>query len=156
MEELEIERVERACTRLIHEYAAKLDGGRADTLWELFTDDGVWEMPGRHTFRGRPELRQLAPDLLGDDARITMHLCTNVVVDVVAANTARGHCYFVNHRADFATVEAVQRPSWNTVPRYVGEYSDTFARMNGRWLISRRVIRVNFAVPISHRPAAGQ
>jgi hypothetical protein len=153
MDELAVVRAELACTRLVNDYAARLDGGTPDTLWELFTEDGIWEMPGRHTFHGRADLRARAPGVLGGDARITMHLCTNVVVDVTGADAARGHCYFANHRADFDSADAVQRPSGRTEPRYIGEYFDVFAKVNDRWLIAHRVVRVNFAAPRRGRAA---
>jgi ketosteroid isomerase-like protein len=135
---------ERACERLVLEYAARLDAGRTGRLWELFTADGVWEMPGWRTFRGHDELRADATGALWSDDRVTMHFCTNVVVHIDSGDRARGRSHFLNLRRDFSSPEAVVHPAASDVPRYAGHYVDRFRRTDEGWRIEHRLVSVEF------------
>ena len=151
MDQIDVLLAERACERVICEYAERLDGGRPDSIWELFTEDGVWEMPGGKTFRGRDELATDGAVVLWTADRVTMHFCTNIIVRVTSPTEAIGHCYFFNQRADFASAGAVERPAPPDVPRYVGEYHDTFTLTSEGWRIAHRFVAVNFG-PAQARP----
>jgi ketosteroid isomerase-like protein len=109
-------------------YATAVDT-RDWTLFEsLFTPDAAWEYeaagerhtgPDRITGRVRPSIDRL-------DA--TQHLLTNHVV-AVDGDTATHTCYFLAQhiRAGNRFLAA-------------GRYADTLRRVDGRWLISARVL----------------
>jgi len=81
--------IEHDCARLIALYANLNDEARWDEVAALYAEDGVMVRPtapdapihGREAilaaFRSRP-------------ARITRHVCSNVVIDVVGPDLARG------------------------------------------------------------------
>jgi uncharacterized protein (TIGR02246 family) len=134
-----LERVlaERACERLVVEYARRLDFGQADRVAELFTDDAVWEMPGRIRFEGRDELAAGIPSRLSGTARTTRHVCTNIAIDVLGRDEAVGFCYLVNYRYDWPDGAAVA-PAPSAEPKYIGEYTDRFVRTADGWRIAHR------------------
>lgn len=151
MDEIQRLLAERACARLIVEYAHRLDFGAADTIWELFVADGVWEMPGEGLrWSGWEELRQGLPARLSDDRRTTRHICTNTAITVLGEASASGLTYMVNFRHDFggpAMVDGARRLAPASLPRYIGEYIDTFVKTADGWRFGARRVELSF----SHR-----
>jgi hypothetical protein len=142
----QIERLlaERACERLIVDYAHRLDLGQVERVAELFTDDAVWEMPGLIRFQGRAELTAGIPARLHSPGRTTRHLCTNVAIDVATSDDAIGLCYFTNYRHDSVT-GLFEQPAPIGEPRYVGQYDDRFVRTPRGWLFAHRRVSLAFA-----------
>ena len=91
--------IERACERLIVDYARFVDFGEASRIAELFTEDGVWESEGLR-MEGRSAIREGFARREGVRRRVSRHACTNVAVDVISADEARGLCYLINYRFD--------------------------------------------------------
>lgn len=144
MDPLELLVAERDCERLTYRYCRFADLGEASRLAELFTEDGIFAMPGV-TLRGRAEIartfaeREVLADLQ------TLHLCTNIDIEVCDRTTARGWvnvCLFRRWRVDGTT-----DPVPVTTPSLVASYDDTYARVDGRWLMATRTQRVVFADP---------
>jgi len=136
--------IERDCTRLTYRYCRFADGGQASRLAEVFTEDGVFTTPDM-TVRGRLEIartfarREALTDLQ------TVHLCTNVDIEVIDETSARGWvnlCLFRRWRE--AGTEA---PVPDTRPALVASYEDTYATEDGRWLIASRAQRLTFVDP---------
>lgn len=143
----------RDCEDLIVRYAQLIDFGAPGRVWELFAEDGVWEMPLEGLrFAGHDELRTQVPAHLADDARTTRHVCTNVDITLSGPDTAEGFCYFVNFRHDFDETVSTSEDGIRTLaptgsPRYVGEYVDRFVLTRDGWRFAHRRVQLGF----SHR-----
>ena len=144
MDALEALLAERECERLTYRYCRYADGGQASRLAELFTSDGVFSTPAM-TLQGREEIaRRFAEREALTDLR-TMHLCTNLEVEVLDASAARGWvnlCLFRRWRDVGSSA-----PVPVTAPSLVASYEDAYARVDGRWLLASRTQRVEFADP---------
>ncbi len=144
MEPLERLLAERECERLILTYARRLDFGEESEVAALFTDDGVWEIPGQIRFEGRTEMEAGFPKRLVAPGRTARHVCTNIVVDVLGPDEAVGFCYMTNFRHDSPN-GVPENPAPLEAPMYVGEYHDRFARTSAGWRFAHRRIHVSFA-----------
>lgn len=138
---------ERACERLITEYTHLVDFGNAPAIADLFTADGVWRtndfsMDGQDGIRAGFGRRQ------GVTRRQSRHVCTNIKISV-DGETATGLCYLVNYRHDSETGQA-EKPAPADVPKYVGEYHDTFVRTNDGWRFKDRYCDMTFVRPSKH------
>ena len=138
---------ERACERLITEYTHLVDFGNAPAIADLFTAEGVWRtdtmsMDGQDAIRAGFERRQ------GVTRRQSRHVCTNIAV-TVDGDTATALCYLVNFRHDSETGVA-EYPAPADVPKYVGEYHDTFVRTEDGWRFTDRYCTTAFLRPPKH------
>lgn len=142
----EMQRVidERACERLLVEYTHLVDFGNAPGIADLFTTDGVWRTED-FAMNGQDEIRAGFGRRQGVTRRQSRHVCTNVVIDV-DGDTATGLCYLVNYRHDSETGTA-EKPAPADVPKYVGEYRDTFVRTPDGWRIKDRYCEMAFVRP---------
>jgi uncharacterized protein (TIGR02246 family) len=131
---------ERACERLVTEYCHLVDHGEAARIAELFTEDGVWSSP-ENTMTGREAIARGFARRQANTARMSRHVCGNVLIDVTGADQATGVCYLTLYRHD-GVPERATSPS--DVPAIVGEYRDTFARNADGWRFKRREIVVSF------------
>ena len=130
---------ERACQRLVIDYARWLDAGDAERFGALFSDDAVWDMPGWFRLEGRDAIvdRMVRPDRPGT----SRHLVSNIAIDLVGHDRAVGFACFVNYRNE----SAVDRPGPAGEPRFVGRYLDRFDRTDDGWRIAHRRVEVDFA-----------
>lgn len=139
---------ERACERLIMRYTHLVDGGRAVEIADLFTEDGVWRTD-EFAMDGQEEIRAGFGRRQGVTRRQSRHVCTNVIVDV-DGDRATGLCYLVNYRHD-STSGVAEHPAPADVPKFVGEYHDTFVRTPDGWRFQDRYCDMVFV-----RPSAGE
>jgi ketosteroid isomerase-like protein len=130
--------IERACTRLVLRSLRAFDERDWPAYAQLFTEDGVF-------------IRASEPDqpLVGRAAietalaarpanRLTMHLCTNLEIEVLDGEHAQGRCYLLLYSGDASHEEgSAGRPADAT--QRLGEYRDRFVRTPGGWKIARRV-----------------
>lgn len=144
MDELQRLFAERACERLIAEYARRVDFGEAAAIADLFTEDGRWE--GDQVFEGQAQIREWFEGRQALTRRISRHVCTNVIVEVISPTEARGHCYMVNYRHDRAEGDE-SLPVPTEVPKYVGELHDEFRLTDDGWRFSSRRVSVAFRRP---------
>ncbi|NIY69425.1 nuclear transport factor 2 family protein [Streptomyces malaysiensis] len=143
--------VTQNCERLINEFAWHLDqGSPSSDIAALFTEDGVWELP-THGLRaeGRAELARYFGSFSAQI--VSRRLCTNIMVDVLGPDDARGTSYFTTFRIDGPP--AAGGPPPPPPVTQVGYYSDTFRRVNGKWHIARRSTAVTFAAPMPRTDA---
>ncbi len=133
---------ERACERLIVEFARRLDIGTPGDVAELFTKDGVWEWPadGRRV-EGREALRAYFGSRPPD--RLSRRLSTNILVTLTSARTATATSYFATYRVDGYTGGMVPPRA----PVNVGHYEDAFHEHDGAWLLAHRVLVLPFGGP---------
>ncbi|MEU8693343.1 nuclear transport factor 2 family protein [Streptomyces sp. NPDC048665] len=152
MEPLELLLAERACERLITDFVHRLDLGEPAGVAGLFTEDGVWEWPppgdGRRV-AGREALREYFGSRPAD--RLSRRFMSNVLVTVTGPDTATAVSYFATYRVDGYGGGMVPAGP----PVQVGTYEDSFRRVDGRWLLVRRVLRLPFAGPTPQAGTAG-
>jgi ketosteroid isomerase-like protein len=145
---------ERACERLLIEYARRVDFGEAASLADLFVEDGIWEAEGL-VLDGREAIRTHFLRRQGVIRRVSRHLVTNVAVDVEDDGTAaKSLSYFANLRVDRADGD-LSLPVAIGLPKYTGEYHTTFRRDGEQWRMVHHRVEVTFLRPPTPVPARG-
>ncbi len=135
--------IERECARLVLRSLRAFDERDWAGYAELFAEDGVFiranapaePLAGREAIRRALEERPAS--------RLTRHLCTNVEIDVLDGEHARGFCYLLLYSGDASQPEAVDGRPADGVQR-IGEYRDEFVRTPDGWRITRREGRLVF------------
>lgn len=123
---------ELAVRNLIAALSRTADGDDVEAYLALFAPDAVWALPGGER-RGHDQIRdgsveRRAQGQVGPGTA-TRHAVTTVVVDVDGDRaTASSTWMFL---VDTTTEPRIGR---------VGTYTDEFARIDGRWLLTRRDI----------------
>ncbi|GGB38193.1 hypothetical protein GCM10011380_29490 [Sphingomonas metalli] len=119
----ETARIEQACARLIARYANLNDAGDWDAVAALYAPDGRMARPTAPDawIVGRDAIRAA---FLARPARITRHLCANIVVDVLDADTAVAESAVALFVAD--------------APVRVGGFHDRLVRIGDHWLFAER------------------
>jgi hypothetical protein len=139
MQALERIEIERACEQLSIAYARHVDFKEYDRFAELFTEDGHLNagglIEGRAAIRQRMEQR---PDRLR-----SRHVLTNIHVEVIDADHARGITYLslYRHVGDESLAESPIELAGRAA---VGHYEDEFVRTASGWRIApaRAAVRV--------------
>jgi len=122
-------------SRLVTEHAWRVDHGRADTVHELYVDNGVLDVGT--PVRGREAIREWGRQLVAAAPwRSIRHVCANMRFVADGANAAEG--------TTLLTVFMVAGPgAATTVPFSVGEDHDRFVRTEQGWkLVSRRWVEL--------------
>lgn len=142
--------IERACQRLVLEFALHADRGDHDKLAELFTADGRFTRRGE-TFAGHAAIADSVDQLLQNrrpspkqPAWRVRHFCSNVLIEVRNSESAVGRSYYTIYRYQGDPVEGVPPISG---PALIGEYADEFVRTPAGWRIANREVRPAFFVP---------
>ena len=118
-------------SRLVIEHAWRVDHGRADTIHELYVDDGVLDVGT--PLRGRQAIHEWGRQLVADAPwRSIRHACANMRFAAVGPNAAEG--------TTLLTVFMVAgTAAATTLPFNVGEDHDRFVRTEHGWkFVSRR------------------
>ncbi|MGY8803217.1 MAG: nuclear transport factor 2 family protein, partial [bacterium] len=92
MTDQEMLMIERHCERLITRYCHYIDHGEAAKVADLFTADGTWTAPGV-VMSGQDELRTGFTSRQENTARMSRHVCNNLLIDVIDADHAHGAVY---------------------------------------------------------------
>jgi ketosteroid isomerase-like protein len=140
---------ERACERLVYEYAWFVDSGEASRVADLFTDDGEWLAADGRGMRGQDEIREMFTGREGLRRRRSRHVMTNVRIDLEGADRAAGTAYLLNYRHDADGDEAAD-PAPADHPKFVGDYHLTFRRTADGWRIA--TLRFDLAFLRQRRP----
>ena len=126
-----------SCSELINRFAVHNDLGDHRALADLFAADGRYARPTApdafvegaeaiyETFANRPK------------DKITRHLITNIVIDVVDSHTARGICYVTQYSASIDK----PAPSYGLLAnptQLIGEYMDEFVLTDDGWRFHQR------------------
>lgn len=125
---------ERACERLVYEYAWLVDSGAAGQVADLFTENGEWLGADGRGMRGNDEIRQAFTGRQGITRRQSRHVMTNVRIDHDGGDRAVGTAYLVNYRHD-ASGDVAARPAPADHPKFVGDYHLAFRRTPTGWRI---------------------
>jgi hypothetical protein len=118
-------------SRLVIEHAWRVDNGRADTVHELYMDDGVLDVGT--PLRGRQAIREWGRRLVeAPPWRSIRHVCGDMRFVADGVNEAHGTTVLM------VFMVAGQGPA-TTQPFSVGEDHDRFVRTEQGWkLVSRR------------------
>jgi hypothetical protein len=125
---LECIEIERACERIVYAYARALDLGDMSAAADFFAEQGSLARPMApdQIITGRENIR--ASLLTRPKTLRTMHLATNVTIDVLDRDAAP--------------------PFMSAGPVYFGEFRDRFVRERSQWrfLERRGSIQMKFAL----------
>jgi hypothetical protein len=140
--DLEILAIERACERLIFEFAEALDLRNERQLEHLLTDDCTYARPtdpntiitGRDTLVKMFEVRPTG--------RVTRHLCSNVRITVDSPTRAHGVSRVVLVAGPTDAPAHAQFGYKSDARQLIGEYDDEFVKTPAGWRFSSRRGRV--------------
>jgi len=118
-------------SRLVIEHGWRTDNGRADTVHELYVDDGELSVPPK-PLRGRQAIHEWGRQLVAAPPwRTIRHVCGNMRFVADGPNAAEG--------TTLLTVFMVTgTEAMKTVPWSVGEDHDRFLRTEHGWRIVSR------------------
>jgi hypothetical protein len=133
--------IERECERLVMAYCHYVDRGRAGEVADLFCDEGIWDS-GEREMVGREAIARAFLQRQENSGRISRHVCTNLLIEVIDAETATGVVYLTLYRHD-GPPDRKLAPS--DVPAMIGEYRDRFVRTSDGWRFQRRDVKIDFA-----------
>jgi hypothetical protein len=140
MTEAERHAVERACEALSIAYARAIDFRDYDAFILLFTDDAVL-CSGGVELNGRGEIRESLRNR-SDEIR-SRHVITNVFIDPLTPDSARGISYVTVYR--HSGPESLERhPVPMRGPAAVGHYEDRFVRTADGWQFASRRLHLAF------------
>ncbi|WP_456297060.1 nuclear transport factor 2 family protein [Vibrio sp. AK197] len=114
-------------------YSQLLDGGQAERMGEVFTEDAevkvtVGSMKGLEAIKQGLADAYQSFDSQGRQHFPFVHAVTNHEITITGENQAQGSCYLL----DFVTDrEANQHPFL-----LLGRYEDQYVRVNGEWRIA--------------------
>ena len=123
-------------SRLVTEHSWRIDNGRADTLHELYVEDGELTLPGV-TLRGRQAIQEWGRRLAAASPwRSIRHVCGNMRFVADGPNVAEGTTILT------VFMVAGTEPA-TTLPWSMGEDYDRFVRTEHGWkLTSRRWVEL--------------
>lgn len=142
MQDDDIAGIERACTALSYAYARAIDFRDQDALVALFTDDATLTVG--ETLSGQDAIRawiRARPD----EVR-SRHVISNVFVDVLSADSARGIAYLTLYRHQ-GEASLRHGPAPLAGAAAVGHYEDRFVRAAGGWRFASRRLQLAFRDP---------
>ena len=114
---------------LFSAYAYTLDDGDADAWVALYTEDGVFDVPGLARFEGQEGLHDIADIVISGAQGNWRHMGTNVLVTPGA-------------NADEVAVRLrTLVTDWNLEPAGLqfNDYEGTLVRVDGRWRIKELI-----------------
>ena len=129
-ERMAAEDAERACTRLIMDYAVYRDAGEARRYADLFTENGSLSLLGQ-TWQGRDAIYER---MVNAEPQRSVHLMSTVRVYPESQTTARGVSYaevYIEGETDSGPVETAGFMA-------IGRYIDRFERTPEGWKIAER------------------
>jgi hypothetical protein len=127
--------IERACERIVYAYSRALDLGDMSAAADFFAENGSMARPmaPQQIIQGRETIRTAL--LSRPKTLLTKHLATNVMIDVVSREEARGLSYLTMISTTPGDAAA---PYVSAGPVYFGEFKDRFVRESGEWKFLER------------------
>jgi hypothetical protein len=128
--------IERACERIVYAYSRALDLGEMSAAADFFAENGCFARPMTPglVIQGREAIR--AALLTRPKTLLTKHLATNVMIDVVSRDEARGLSYLT--MISTTPPNDACPPYVSAGPLYFGEIKDRFVREGEEWKILER------------------
>lgn len=136
----DIEReIREACTELSIAYARAADFRDYEAFVDLFAEDGVLDT-GR-ALTGKSEIRK-AMSRRPDELK-SRHVLTNIFIDVISPDAARGISYLTLYR-HIGPESLEGQPIEFDGPAAVGHYEDRFVRTAEGFRFARRKLHLTF------------
>lgn len=131
---IEVLQIQMACTQQINKFAALNDAGYYPQLAAMFIQKGVFARPSQpdSPLVGREEILQA---FNGRPKRKSVHLVSNIFIDVIDASHARAQSRITLFAARAGTTVAQG-------PHLVGCFDDEFVLVDGLWLFASRLGRI--------------
>jgi len=126
----------QAITELVLKYARGCDTQDPELFKAIFAEDGVIVSP-HGMIDGRDKIVDVVPRMLGEMYLRCMHFVGNVLVDV-QGDEATGEVYCFAHHL---TKESDDQASDFVMAI---KYEDRFRRVDGRWLIAKRHLHLQW------------
>jgi hypothetical protein len=125
-------RIEAECARLPLLFAKFADNGDHEALAALFTEDCTFARPFQpgYPFFGRDRVQAIFRDR---PPILVRHIVTNVLVDVISDNEARGTNYLAMLSSHASTV-----PPQEAGGLYVGGFEDHYVKTGEGWKFMSR------------------
>jgi hypothetical protein len=131
MNERDRQAIEQACARLVTAFHLHIDAFEHDAVLALFAPDAVWIHPMAGPLRGIAACKAYL------DSKSTkptaMHVTTNILIDVIDEDHAKGRAYY-----SFYYDGEGRNPAPIVGPMAVGQYRDEFVRTDAGWRFSFR------------------
>lgn len=127
-------RDEIECARALTRFASFLDQRRYDELIALTTPDCIWS--SQKTVFGHAEIRARLDTRPAD--RKTLHIVTNLIVEIEGSGAARSRSCILIYRFD----KGMALPVPTTAPHAIASCEDRLVKLEGRWLIAERRMMV--------------
>jgi hypothetical protein len=128
-----------ALHELVNEFAYLVDFGPAETIADLFTEDG-WYGWGEKRSVGREAIRIAYRQRAARGVRTARHLSTNLRLSLVGDHEARGQSIWLIFAEDGP-------PPHPAVPLLVADVMDVYVRQGGQWLFQSRQLEDVFVAP---------
>ena len=131
--------IREECTALSIAYARCVDFRDYDAFVELFAEDG--ELDVGRSLTGRSAIAK-AMGKRPDELK-SRHVLSNIFIDVIDANHARGISYLTLYR-HIGPESLTGEPIAFAGPAAVGHYEDQFVRTDAGFLFKRRRLQLAF------------
>ncbi len=140
-----------AINTLLNTYTINGDRGNVPALSEVFAEDGIlensnWRAVGRKGIikalsgdKGTPPPERAPGSRGGTRGRIMRHHLTSSLVEFTGPDTATARTYWINYTEHG--------------PDHSGLYADKIKKINGRWQIIHRDVRLDWIALDARQPA---
>lgn len=135
--------IEQDCAKLVTAYSVCIDHRRFDRLIGLFAEDAVLSLDG-YRLEGRARIDAYMRER--PKSRTTRHVISNMLIDVLDADSAEGLSYLTGYRFDAHDDSERKRLPFEG-PFVVGSYSDRFVRTAEGWRFAERLVTPTFMRP---------
>lgn len=142
--------IERACTRVVIDFARYADLGEYEKVGELFAENGTFTRRGE-TFTGRQSIADSVDAMLQNRRSApkkpwwsVRHFCSNILIDVEDGARARGAAYYTIYRYQGEKIDGVPPI---TGPALIGNYADIFVLTPDGWRFESREVHPAFFNP---------
>lgn len=132
--------LEHACARLILDLARFTDDGNYPSALALFSDDATMDRDGE-IFSGIAALRKAYAGRPAN--RITRHVVSNIVVQLVGSDQARATSYVTVYR-HLVDPKHAEPPYQTPGADVLGQYLDHLVRTSAGWRLASRTTRTIF------------
>ena len=137
--------IERECVNLMYQYCYYVDHDEAAEIANLFAEDGEWHSPNIGvSMVGLDQIRAGFQRRQDNKGRMSRHICTNAMVNVVSETEATGTVYLILYYFDGDPDREYSPPD---CLQKIGEYQDQFVKTDDGWRFKRREVVANFLWP---------
>ena len=125
--------IERACSRLILLYAQAIDEGNVELAVGCYTEDAARRI-GNRSAHGREQIQDTLDAAMRN--RVSCHVISNIVIDVLSETRAVGTSYLTLWRAPGKIV--LGRPLMRRAPSGISRQQDEFVLTSAGWKFAAR------------------